>query len=211
MQSWAGVVSGGCKPPPIVDLCRTCVALHTPPLPNFSCGPAFCNTSLARGLSKQCCKPGSLQTAPVGQHYSRMTHVPGRGDDNHTYPSHCSPTIGWAHTSGLTTHLTHLLKLLRGQRRESALQFSATASLANALSDSTEAQGGLRLTYYRKHTLLITSKGSIACDWTEGKNSSATTVGHTQYTQYTQHTGDTSVVLSCGEQGHCRALHDQFL
>ena len=112
---------------------------HCCPAPSCYGRSALSNTLLARTHAKKCHKPVSMQATQqqYKQHYSQVTPASGREREITTHTSQTvSLAEGWRQTAGLTAGPAHQRKLLRGQHRESTLPFGATASLANAWSDS---------------------------------------------------------------------------
>ena len=129
----------------------------------FSCRPASSCMSLIGAHPKQCHKPGSVHTVLTGARTIPKWLLPC-GEKKIT-TQNCqalTPVVDWRQTSGLTACPAHQKKLLRRQNRESALQFSATASLENIWSDSTQAQNGPTLARERHgdQTLPTTGKES---------------------------------------------------
>ena len=97
------------------------------------------NTSLARAHPGWWCKPDSAKAAlTVASTNSKVTPAPGREEDTNTHQPNCS------HSREVRTNIWFDFrprlpaKSLQGQHRESAVQFSATVLLANALSDLIE-------------------------------------------------------------------------
>ena len=99
---------------------------------------------------------------------------------------------------GWTAGLAHQQMLLRRQSRETALQFSATATLANARSDNSSPVWPQTVPLTTQGPNLLHSKQRVPLLITEGKSNSATTVGYNIHRrQMVKHrfwrTGDTAL------------------
>lgn len=114
---------------------------HTPPARLASVWAAAVPLKHALGQSPAKAVPQQHANRPDrGQHHSKV--APALGEGNITTHTYLTAPLWWEETSDLTTDTIHQWKPLRGQRRESDLQFGAPTSLANAWSDLTQAQGG---------------------------------------------------------------------
>ena len=185
----------------------TSLANTTYPTSVCSWGHAPSNITLAGTHPKHCHNSGRMQAALTGTSTTPKWLLLWE-ETNITIDISLTtvPTVSWGQTSHLTASPTHLWKLLRGQHRESALQFGPTTSLANTWSDSSPRW---------PQTVPLTTKGKTLptaaeshCRWLDWRQKLLSNSSRA----HTTHIGDTSEALGSSKQGTwCyRAPQDLF-
>ena len=124
-----GVFLGDCRTPSIADQHEPCW--------HHSSDPAFFSMDPPRAgvYPKWCHKPGSVQAAST-----RVSATPEwRGEDSHTHQPNCSSSIGLGEDMWSDSRSWPPIKASRGG---GGITQGKHLALANAFSDSTQAQGG---------------------------------------------------------------------